>query len=205
MNARDHILNKLKQVKREEPLPSAWQSRRHFSDLAERFAHSLTASKGECYQEDSLAAAYERVNFLIRNLEAEKVVLNRESALQNLPLLTDVAYHRVGDDPAALRDVCALADVGISAADAALAETGTIVISSGQGKSRLVTLLPAVHIALVAKNTLTTDLFTWSQRFNRQLPANLNFISAPSKTADIEQTMAIGVHGPKQFIVILYD
>lgn len=205
LNARDDILNKLRQVKREEPQPAAWQSRRQFPDLAARFDHSLTANKGECFQEDSLAAAYERVNFIIRSLEAEKVVLNRETALQNLPLLTDVTYHTVGDEPAALRDFCAAADVGLSAADAALAETGTIVIGSGAGKSRLVTLLPTVHIALVAKASLTTDLFTWSQTFNRQLPSNLNFISAPSKTADIEQTMAIGVHGPKRFIVILYD
>ena len=204
MNTRDGILGRLKQVKRDEPMPPPWQSRRDFPDLAERFAQALTAVKGEVHQTDSLAAAYELTNQLLRQLEAKKVVLNDERPLHNLPRLPHITYHQAGLENQTLRDFCATADAGLTSADAALAETGTIIVTSGPGKSRLVSLLPPVHIALVPTAVLTTDLFTWAAAFNRQLPANLNFISGPSKTADIEQTMAVGVHGPKRFIVVLY-
>lgn len=209
MNPRDEILARLRQAQRDEALPPPWQSRRDFPDLAARFVQALTAVKGEVHQAESLAAAYDLTNQLLRQMEAEKVVLNDERPLLHLPRLPHITYHQVGQEEAALhdgalRDFCASADAGLTAADAALAETGTIIVTSGPGKSRLVSLLPPVHIALVPTSALTTDLFTWSSQFNRQLPANLNFISGPSKTADIEQTMAVGVHGPKRFIVILY-
>jgi L-lactate dehydrogenase complex protein LldG len=205
MDARTEILARLQQAQRPTPLPPPWQSRRQFTSLADRFTEALTAAKGEVFRVESLAAAHEQVNQLLRQLEAQQVVLNDERPLENLPFLPQIRYHTVGLDDAVLREACAQADAGLSSADAALAETGTLVLTSGAGKSRLVTLLPPVHMALVSTAVLTPDLFTWSQTMNRTLPANLNFISGPSKTADIEQTMAIGVHGPKRFIVILYD
>lgn len=205
MNTRDEILGRLKQVQRDETMPPAWSSQREFGDLAMRFEQALTAAKGEVYRVESLAAAHEEVNRLLRSIEAERVVVNDERPLTNLPHLPHMTYHLVGQDNDALRNSCATADVGLSSADAALAETGTLVLTSGPGKSRLATLLPPVHIALVPTSVLTADLFTWTESFSRQLPANLNFISGPSKTADIEQIMAVGVHGPKRFIVILYD
>ncbi|MBE7529813.1 MAG: lactate utilization protein [Chloroflexi bacterium] len=204
MNPRDEILNRLQQVQRDETLPPPWQSRRDFPELAARFRQALTAVKGEVHQVDSLAAAYDLTNQLLRQMAAEKVVVNDERPLPNLPRLPHITYHQVGQEDETLRAFCASADAGLTSADAALAETGTVILTSGPGKSRLASLLPPVHIALVPITALTTDLFTWAASFNRQLPANLNFISGPSKTADIEQTMAVGVHGPKRFIVILY-
>lgn len=204
MSARDEILGRLKQVQRDEPLPPAWQSRRDFTDLTAHFTQALTAAKGEVYQVESLAAAYEMTNQLLRQMEAKRVVRNDERPLRNLPHLSSITYHLVGQEDGALRDFCASADAGLSSADAALAETGTIILTNGPGKSRLATLLPPVHIALVPTTALTTDLFTWAVDFDRQMSTNLNFISGPSKTADIEQTMAVGVHGPKRFVVILY-
>ena len=50
---------------------------------------------------------------------------------------------------------------------------------------------------------LTTDIFTWMKTHDRQFPANTVLVSGPSKTADIEQTMSVGVHGPKKLIVVL--
>lgn len=205
MKARDEILERLKAAQRETEMPPPWQSRRQFTDLVARFEQSLTAVKGECFHVESLAAAHEQTNQLLRHLEAEKVVLNDERPLANLPHLPHIAYHLVRQEDETLREFCAAADVGLSSADAALAETGTIILTSGPGKSRLATLLPPVHIALVPTAVLTTDLFTWTRQFKRKLPANLNFISGPSKTGDIEQTLTIGVHGPKRFIVFLYD
>jgi len=68
----------------------------------------------------------------------------------------------------------------------------------------MVSLLPPVHIALVAAGCLTSDILTWAAARPGDLPASVTAISGPSKTADIEQTLAIGMHGPKRVIVILY-
>jgi L-lactate dehydrogenase complex protein LldG len=129
-------------------------------------------------------------------------------SLRTKPLIPP-EWHIVGKSPGDLRAFCATADVGLSSADAGLAESGTIVVSSGPGKSRLATLLPPIHIALLATDRLTADLFTWTaarrDQFPVPLPANVVLISGPSKSADIERTLAIGVHGPKRLIVLLYE
>ncbi|MDQ7030580.1 MAG: lactate utilization protein [Ardenticatenia bacterium] len=111
---------------------------------------------------------------------------------------------RCRPQPGDVRAFAASADVGVSGVEAALAETGTVVVRSGPGRSRLATLLPPVHVAFVPFKRLTVDLFTWLGRRPDPMPANLVFISGPSKTADIEQTLAVGVHGPVRFIVVLY-
>jgi L-lactate utilization protein LutC len=145
---------------------------------------------------------------LLQALEARRVVVNGAPApldgvswRTRFPALT---WRVVGEEPDTLRAFCAAADVGVSSADAALAETGTIVVRSGPGRSRLATLLPPVHVALVPRARLTTDLFTWTEDRPASFPANVTLISGPSKTADIEQTLTIGVHGPRRFVVILY-
>jgi L-lactate dehydrogenase complex protein LldG len=110
----------------------------------------------------------------------------------------------VGQSDEELRAFCETADVGLTSADAAFAETGSLVVSSGSGKSRMASLLPPVHIALVPESKLTADIFTWTAAQKGAPPTNTVFISGPSKTADIEMTLVKGVHGPKRFIVILY-
>ena len=136
------------------------------------------------------------------------MAVNAEPPLDGIDLAArwpNVEWHVTGQSSGDLRAFCAAADAGITGVDAALAETGTIVVSSGPGKSRLVSLLPPVHIALVPTSSLTVDLFTWTAARGGAMPASVTLISGPSKTADIEQVMAIGVHGPKRLIVILYD
>jgi L-lactate dehydrogenase complex protein LldG len=58
-------------------------------------------------------------------------------------------------------------------------------------------------VAVVSAGCLTTDVFTWAAA-RGDLPASLNLIGGPSKTGDIAQTLAVGMHGPKRFIVVLY-
>ena len=60
-------------------------------------------------------------------------------------------------------------------------------------------------MALAPTSCLTADLFTWVAGRKGEWPAALTLISGPSKTSDIEQTLVTGVHGPKRFIVILYQ
>jgi L-lactate dehydrogenase complex protein LldG len=95
--------------------------------------------------------------------------------------------------------------VGITGADAGLAESGSIVLRTGQGRSRLASLIPVVHIALLPVSRLYRS---WSH-YVAEHPAapsgvsNLTVITGPSRTGDIEQVLTLGVHGPQRLHVIL--
>jgi L-lactate dehydrogenase complex protein LldG len=104
-----------------------------------------------------------------------------------------------------LKDRCAVIDVGISSADYALADTGTLVMLSSPHEARLVSLLPPAHIAVVPVDRLLTgldELFTVLPRPAEQT-SSMVLITGPSRTADIEQILVRGVHGPGQITVVL--
>lgn len=98
-------------------------------------------------------------------------------------------------------------DAGLTLSHAAIAETGTLVLWSGPASPRLLSLVPPVHIVVVDTRRVFDTLFDlmhqegWAQG----LPTNVILVSSPSKTADIQQTLAYGAHGPKQLIVILIE
>jgi L-lactate dehydrogenase complex protein LldG len=208
MTAREEILQRLRAGARPEAaaLPQPWRSRRAFPDLAAQFARALLAAKGEVRQVDDWATAVAETIRLLTELGAARVVVDGggERPLTDIPwstLAPTIQFTQPG--AADWRDHCATADVGLSGAVAALAETGTIIVQSGPGQSRLATLLPPIHIALLPGERLLPDLFAWTQARQPAPPANFTLISGPSKTADIEQTLSIGVHGPKRLVVLL--
>jgi len=93
----------------------------------------------------------------------------------------------------------ALCDLGITEADYLLPETGTLVLRSSAEKPRAVSLLPRVHLAIVRSEMLRADLH---QVFAEAMDHHyLVFITGPSRTADIELTVTLGVHGPKDLYV----
>jgi len=103
-----------------------------------------------------------------------------------------------------LRPLAASA-VGLTGAQAAIAESGSLVLVSGPGRSRLASLLTPIHVAILHRTRIVPtlpDLF----RVHTDLPAlgsNLVIITGPSRTADIEMTLSRGVHGPREIHVIL--
>jgi L-lactate utilization protein LutC len=104
-----------------------------------------------------------------------------------------------------LRELCATVDVGITAADYALADTGTLVMLSSPQEARMISLLPPAHIAVVPSERILSGL---DELFSLvPLPADLSssmvLITGPSRTADIEQILVRGVHGPGQIAVVV--
>jgi L-lactate utilization protein LutC len=208
MSSRDEILNRLRKQTREAEPPQPWLSRRHFDDPAERFIQTLNANKGEAHRAGSLEEALALIGNALHELGAQKVIADGHLLLTsaNLPgRWSQIEWFIAGQSTGDLREFAAAADVGLSVATAALAETGTVVIAAGPNVSRLTGLLPPVHVVLAPATHLSTDIFTWAAQRPDMLPSSVTLISGPSKTADIEQTMAVGVHGPGRFIAILYD
>jgi L-lactate dehydrogenase complex protein LldG len=105
------------------------------------------------------------------------------------------------------REVAGRADIGLSTAEWAIAETGSLVLTSGPGRGRAVTLLPPTYVAVVATNRVLGTVPEAIEKYagGRVLPANVCFHTGPSRSGDIEMSLAIGVHGPGNVHVVLVD
>jgi len=105
--------------------------------------------------------------------------------------------------PNAKKHDMALCDLGVTEADYLLPETGTLVLRSSSRRPRAVSLLPRIHLAVVRPEMIRPDMH---QVFAEARDGNyLLFITGPSRTADIELTVTLGVHGPKNLYVWMID
>ena len=156
---------------------------------------------------------------LVKSLGVERVVRSDQPVFDALPL--DAALGNLGitvttvtqgEDRSreSLREEIVAAGMGVTGADYAVAETGSVVIMPRKGLSRLVSLVPPVHLALVRPQDVVetlTDLFLLRRleyhRNGGEMGSYLNFITGPSRTADIESTLVVGVHGPKEVHLVL--
>lgn len=96
-------------------------------------------------------------------------------------------------------------DAGVTTTLGGIAETGSLVLWPNADEPRLMSLLPPVHVALVEEDKIVDSLAGLMAQadWSSGMPTNAILISGPSKTADIEQTLAYGVHGPKELIVLV--
>lgn len=142
-----------------------------------------------------------------------EVIAGKTAVASNAPYLaecgiTTLPCVRSGiTDRDELRAVCAAADIGITSADYALADTGTLVMIASPAEARLVSLLPPMHLAVVPKDRILTgldELFTVLPH-PAETTSSMVLITGPSRTADIEQILVRGVHGPGQITVAIVD
>jgi L-lactate dehydrogenase complex protein LldG len=116
------------------------------------------------------------------------------------PFLRDLGFLAGGAD-------CATARFGITSADYALSDTGSLVMIASSANARLISLLPPVHIAMLPANCLLTgldELYTLMPK-PADVSSSMVFITGPSRTADIEQILVRGVHGPGEIHVVIID
>ena len=161
----------------------------------------------------------------VLNLAKEKraglIVRSNHEILNRLPLdatlrragarVTTIATSRSATRKE-LREEMARADIGITGVDYAIAETGTCVLVPRQGVSRTVSLLPPIHVAIVEPHQVyesLDDLFALRRLAYLQAQGDmgsyLSLISGPSRTADVEQTLVVGVHGPVEVHMVMLD
>jgi L-lactate utilization protein LutC len=105
------------------------------------------------------------------------------------------------------------AQLGVTGADLVLAETGTLILLSGPGRPRSTSLLPDVHVAVFGRDRLVETLeqvgvmleALHADADRASAGAMINFITGPSRTADIELTLTRGVHGPKEVHAVFVE
>jgi len=103
------------------------------------------------------------------------------------------------------RQLAADARIGISQADWALADTGSLVADQTAIEQRLVSTLSTIHIALIGTDRILPDKAAVFTRITPKTSRYIAFITGPSRTADIERVLTIGVHGPKRLVIIFVD
>ncbi len=105
------------------------------------------------------------------------------------------------------RDLFDSVDAGLTVADGAIADTGTLFQRDALRTPRTLSLVPPIHFCLLDVQTIRPSLRSAvvTEGWQAAMPSNLIFITGPSKTADIQQTLAYGAHGPKELIVLLTE
>ncbi len=170
----------------------------------QRFVDSFEKLAGKAFV---VRDAAQVVATLSEILEAKRVVASNAPFLQTCGITGLPQVQSGFTDRAALREACAAADIGITSADYALAETGTFVMLSSPQEARMVSLLPPVHIAVIPRSRILANLDELLAVL--PLPAeqtsSMVLITGPSRTADIEQILVRGVHGPGEIYAVIVD
>jgi L-lactate dehydrogenase complex protein LldG len=177
--------------------------------LVEFFKHELEAVGGHCIVTRGDSEVVTSLACIISNLR-ETPLRARRIALSNAPGLESFMSEVNVDEIAVCPGTSELFgyDVGVSTAQAAIAETGTLVLESESERHRLVSLVPPVHIAIIDATSICLTLgeaLAAVRRGGSSVDPTITFITGPSRTADIELTLAIGVHGPQELYVIVKD
>jgi len=188
------------------------------AELVARFTEEITAVVGHAHRARSSAEVATHIARICADASVRELALSGASMLAELNLPAQLAAQHlsavvVADFDSRSRDelIAFLAGcgVGVTAVDYAIAETGTLVLTSDEEQSLLVSLLPAIHIAVVHQHQISSSLATVIEKLNheRMLRAapcrTATFITGPSRTSDVELTLSIGVHGPKALHVIM--
>jgi L-lactate dehydrogenase complex protein LldG len=142
----------------------------------------------------------EAIGKLVSDQEINRAVIWKTAGLKELQI--ELNLREAGVEiipPDADHQALAKCDLGVTEADFALPETGTLALFSSDEKPRAVSLLPRVHLAIISPQCLRADLHQVFAEARRE--HYMVFITGPSRTSDIELTVTLGVHGPKNLYV----
>jgi L-lactate dehydrogenase complex protein LldG len=175
--------------------------------LLDDFTTRAQAASAEVYAFAEAAAALRFILALLAEVGVADVP-GSWAVWADGPFLRGLAREEVGREVPGLRfdvtrETAAAARVGISQVDAGVADTGTLAQDATEPAQRLVSTLPEIHVALLAADAIHPDL---RALFAALPPARIPYlalITGPSRTADIERVLTIGVHGPGRLVIVV--
>ncbi|MBL7741234.1 MAG: lactate utilization protein [Chitinophagaceae bacterium] len=169
-------------------------------EMAVEFAEQFSKLQGRfvyCINEQELAF---QLASLIKKQDWNKVFCVEDKLIT--PVASQLADRLVKTD-------LANCDVSITGCECLVARTGSMVLSAAQQSGRTVSVYAPVHICIAYTNQLVYDVKDGLQlvkdKYGEQLPSLISFATGPSRTADIEKTLVVGVHGPKEVYLFLVE
>ena len=205
--SKENILKKIrKALSQSTPLPfpksegneSVFQPAEQEKEI--EFAEQFTKLQGRfiyCINQQELAF---QLNSLIKKMDWQKVYCLENDLLK-------MAGSQLSDR--IVKTGLADCDVSITGCECLVARTGTIVMSSAQKSGRSTSVYAPVHICIAFSNQLVYDVKDALQlvkdKYNNAIPSLITFATGPSRTADIEKTLVVGVHGPKEVYLFLVE
>jgi L-lactate dehydrogenase complex protein LldG len=205
--SKEKLLKKIRKAlleKRDNPYPNL-EDLPHYAQneepLDELFAEQFTAVSGQ------FVFCEDEVQFIENLLElAEERKWRKiycwEPPLQDILTRFDYPFFETDKD-------FEQADVGFTLCEALIARNGSILLSNANMAGRLLSIYPPVHIVLAYTSQLVLDLKDVfkliKNKYGNNLPSMISNVTGPSRTADIEKTLVLGAHGPKELFVFLLD
>jgi L-lactate dehydrogenase complex protein LldG len=188
-------------------------------EIVERFGTESSAVGALVHHAPSAGEAAALVTQICVEAGVKEVALSDTPLLDEMKLCAQIATQSLSafrmtefaggrDELIARLESCG---AGVSAVEYAIAETGTVVVSSDEEGGLLVSLLPAVHIAVLRAGQIVASLAEAVIKLKREYTGrdtacrSVTFITGPSRTSDVELVLSIGVHGPKQLHLIIVD
>ena len=206
--SREKILKRVRDAlieKTEAPYPIIDQDSSVYKEITEpldvTFAEALVKIAGKfvyCESEDEFTA-------ILKSFILEKnwgVLFCQDSKIHQLLKMGGIPYE---SNPEAILQ----ARIGITRCEYLIARLGTVMVSSRQSPGRRITVYPEIHLVVGYTSQLVPDLkqalSNIKKKYRNNFPSMVSMITGPSRTADIEKTLVMGAHGPKEFYVFLID
>jgi L-lactate dehydrogenase complex protein LldG len=169
-------------------------------------AENLGRLRAEFHRVADTAAAADFFNRLARDRGWRRVALHGDPLVEAVAGALACDTYRVDGGPFD-KDALEACDAGVTACEALVAQTGSVLVSSATCGGRALSVLPHVHLVVATADqvvpTLGDALHLVRERHAGRSPSMLSFITGPSRTGDIERILVLGAHGPKELFVLL--
>jgi L-lactate dehydrogenase complex protein LldG len=207
--SKEKILKKVRSalMKRRATVPEPNFSAEVFNKSSEKdlsivFAESFIRSKGEFFFCEDLTEFESSINLLVKSRNLENIYA-WEKGLESLLLKSKILFKT--DDIDFLN-----ASVGITTCEYLVARTGSLIVSSKPASGRRLGIYPPIHIVIAYTSQIVEDIKDGLAAIKIKykeagLPSMIGLVTGPSRTSDIEKTLVMGAHGPKELILFLID
>jgi L-lactate dehydrogenase complex protein LldG len=193
-----------------DPIPAKTYNR---AEKIEKLKTLMEAMRTEVHVTDAQNWIY-KLEEILKTRELKSLVYPPQTALGDslvshwdnepggLPQL--IPYEKEIED---FKDRLFTIDAGITTTAGAIADPGALILWPSEKEPRLMSLVPSIHIAVLEADKIFSSFLAAMQeeKWPTKMPTNVVLISGPSKTADIEMTLAFGVHGPRELIVLILE
>jgi L-lactate dehydrogenase complex protein LldG len=207
--SRETILNTIRKALSENAVPMPFPESEKVHDffaktdisLEEKFAEEFTKLGGKFVYCSDEADMIQQLEALADTMKWN-TIHTRDQFLLNLFKENNIEFIQPAGDMHNL-------EVGLSLCECLIARTGSAIMSSGQDYGRSLPVYSPIHITIAFSNQLVWDISNaislLKEKYNNQLPSMMSLTTGPSRTADIEKTLVVGVHGPKEVYIFFID